>query len=439
MDPLDSPSASIEEGDFPPPTRRFLKFSALMFLLVLVLVVLGLTLFFIDRGKDLIYREKVKAGEIVLGYLARSAIQPLLEDDTLGLKALVQEAKQTTGFTYVVILDGDKVIKYQTEEGIGTILRKIEPVQEPIKEGEITSQTYTLPSGVRVLNLAIPIIFPNKILGWVYLGLSLDLLHKEIQTEILPLAYHGALLGLFGLIAVMGGAFFLAKRVNGFSPRPGKSFPRKIIGFSPKPGTESANSLKTGPSRVSRDQVTVLFAGIKGFRNYAGARGAEGILEDLNEYLTLTKKCILDYGGYVDKFVGGAVIGVFSSSPLSGDHTMRAIKAAVAMQRACGNAGEKGNPLFCRVGIGISSGVVLTGPTASHEKDGYTFIGESLKAAYSLNVMANPGEIVMSKDVYQSVENFVSVEPLPPQEIRQRIEPWENFRLRQLLGKKNSG
>ncbi len=65
MDPLDSPPAPMEEGDFPRPTRRFLKLSALMFLLVLVLVLLGLTLFFIDRGKDLIYREKVKAGEIV--------------------------------------------------------------------------------------------------------------------------------------------------------------------------------------------------------------------------------------------------------------------------------------------------------------------------------------------------------------------------------------
>ena len=438
MDPLDSPSSPVEEKDLPRPTPPFLKFSALMFLLVLVLG-FGLALFFLDRGKDLIYREKVKAGEIVLGYLARAAILPLLEDDPLRLNTLVQEAKQATGFAYAVILDGDKAVKSQTEEGIGAILKEIEPIQEPIKEGRIISQTYTLPSGVRVLNLSKPIIFPNKILGWVYLGLSLDLLSKEIRTEILPLVYKSALLGLVGLIVVMGAAFFLTRRLNGLPPGLGKSFLKKIIGLFSQPGTESVNSLNAGLSRVTRDQVTVLFAGMKGFRSYADARGPEGILEDLNEYLTITQKCILDYGGYVDRFVGGAVVGVFSSSPLSGDHTMRAINAALAMQGALGNVREKGNPLCCRVGIGISSGVVLFGLTGSQDKNGYTFIGESLKAAYSLNVMANPGEIVMSKDVYQSIEDFVSVEPLPPQEIGPRTEPWENFRLRQLLERKHSG
>jgi class 3 adenylate cyclase len=95
------------------------------------------------------------------------------------------------------------------------------------------------------------------------------------------------------------------------------------------------------------------------------------------------------------------------------------------------------NPLLSKVGIGISSAVVLSGHIGPDVKRTLTLIGESFKVAYSVNVMAGPGEIIMSKDVYQSVEQNVSVEPLAPREMAQRTEPWENFRLIKLIEKKD--
>ena len=47
-----------------------------------------------------------------------------------------------------------------------------------------------------------------------------------------------------------------------------------------------------------------------------------------------------------------------------------------------------------------------------HRNQEYTSIGESFKGAYLLNMMAGPGEIVFSKEVYQTVKSFVSGEPL---------------------------
>jgi len=47
-----------------------------------LVILVGMTLFLIDREKDLIYRGKIGAGEIILSHLARSAVIPLLEDDT---------------------------------------------------------------------------------------------------------------------------------------------------------------------------------------------------------------------------------------------------------------------------------------------------------------------------------------------------------------------
>jgi adenylate cyclase len=185
----------------------------------------------------------------------------------------------------------------------------------------------------------------------------------------------------------------------------------------------------SGSPKIVRDHVTVLFAGIKGFRRYAERKELKEVLRDLNGYLAVVTETIVDHGGYIDKFVGDAVIGVFGHNPLQPDHTLRATRSAVAIQRALKNASTDGNQLLSKVGIGISSGVVLSGHIGSDEKKELSYIGESFKAAYTLNVMAGPGEIVISKEVYQSLAGLVSAEPLPPREMIQRTGPWESFRL----------
>ena len=191
------------------------------------------------------------------------------------------------------------------------------------------------------------------------------------------------------------------------------------------------------PPAIARNQVTVLFAGIKGFKAYANVKAPEEVLKDLNEYLSIAANCISEYGGYLDKFVGDAVIGVFGNLPLQKDHSERAVRAAMAMQQAFEKGTQNGNALLSLVGIGISSGVVLSGPIGSRGNEGMAFIGESFKVAYLLNVMAGPGEVVLSKDVYQLIEPFVSAEPLPPREMMHRTESWENFRLQGIVDRKN--
>jgi len=49
--------------------------------------------------------------------------------------------------------------------------------------------------------------------------------------------------------------------------------------------------------------------------------------------LAIATELILEYGGYVDKFIGDAVLGVFGVPIFHADHAERAVKAAVAMQK----------------------------------------------------------------------------------------------------------
>jgi class 3 adenylate cyclase len=159
----------------------------------------------------------------------------------------------------------------------------------------------------------------------------------------------------------------------------------------------------------------------------------------MNDYFALATETITRFGGEVDKFVGDAVIGVFRSTVHTPDHVERAVRSAAALQESLRQGGGDGNPLYSLIGIGISSGVALAGRLAAGGYREPMYIGESFKSAYLLHVMSAPGEIVISRDVYQVIESSLSVEPLPPREMMEKTEPWENFRLLRVRDERTVG
>ena len=424
----------------------FIEISGIIIFLVLFAsLIFGL--FVMKRHKDTLYLEKVKQGKILLNLFANNATVSLLRDDILSLNTLIKETRDMDGFLYATIVDSRNIIKAHTDPAkIGAPFKEFENAEPATKMENIAQVAYVLPSGTRVLDLSRPVTYTDKIIGSVHLGLSIDSVNKAIKKESLSLVREVVFLTLLMLMLAIGTAFFINLRLNRPFSKPisaeqeggkgpplhEKSLMRRILDRMIK-----SKTVEEGPPTIARNQVTVLFAGIKGFKAYANVKDPEEVLKDLNEYLSIAAKCISEYGGYLDKFVGDAVIGVFGNLPLQTDHSERAVRSAMAMQKAFQKVSQNGNQLLSLVGIGISSGVVLSGPIGTRANKGIAFIGESFKVAYLLNVMAGPGEVVLSKDVYQLIENFVSAEPLPPREMMHRTESWENFRLQSIIDGKD--
>jgi class 3 adenylate cyclase len=81
------------------------------------------------------------------------------------------------------------------------------------------------------------------------------------------------------------------------------------------------------------------------------------------------------------------------------------------------------------VGIGINSGVVVAGNLGSKVKMEYSIIGDSVNLASRLNHLAGPGEIIVSRSVYDQVREIVRAETLPPQKVKGKSREIEAYRV----------
>jgi adenylate cyclase len=178
-----------------------------------------------------------------------------------------------------------------------------------------------------------------------------------------------------------------------------------------------------------KNEATIVFTDIRGFTSYSEANEPETVVERLNEYFEIATRSIQDYGGYVDKFIGDAVLGVFGVPIYHQDHVARAVRAALDMQTKFHQEQEHGKDILQSVGIGINTGIVVSGNIGSANKMEYTVIGDSVNVASRLNGLAKSGEIIISKSVFEHLTDLLDVEALSPQAVKGKSEPVETFKV----------
>lgn len=151
----------------------------------------------------------------------------------------------------------------------------------------------------------------------------------------------------------------------------------------------SEESLKPGGELM---EVTVLFAGLRGFRAWAGSVSPDESVQALNVFLETSSTVFRTCGGNLDKIVEETVMAVFRKRPGLVDPAVRAVNAAFALQQTLATAfpiGEGGFPQHPPCDIGIASGTVLSGRIGSrHGTLDYSVIGNAVNLAARLKVQA---------------------------------------------------
>lgn len=176
------------------------------------------------------------------------------------------------------------------------------------------------------------------------------------------------------------------------------------------------NKTKTG---------TIFFSDIRGFTYVSEFYSPDEVVMILNEYLGESTRIINKYHGRVNKYIGDAILAVFEEAPKYADYMDqdKAILAALDIQTQFQllhkNWKEKINPLLkIGLGIGLSRGQFVVGNIGSEKRMEYTVIGDTVNLANRLCSIAKDGEIIISDDIYKTMENLLVVDALEPVEIK---------------------
>ena len=167
-----------------------------------------------------------------------------------------------------------------------------------------------------------------------------------------------------------------------------------------------------------RKEVTILFSDIRGYTTLTENLGAAEVVSLLNQYFETMVESVFNYEGTLDKFIGDALMAVFGAPlPLTENHAWRAVQAALDMRYRLKEFNERRivqeQPQI-KIGIGISSGEVVSGNIGSRKRMDYTVIGDGVNLSSRLEGTTKEYgcDIVLSEFTYQLCSDRVIVREL---------------------------
>lgn len=134
-------------------------------------------------------------------------------------------------------------------------------------------------------------------------------------------------------------------------------------------------------------QITIYFSDVAGFSSFSEKMSPTELVTLMNEYLSAMTDIIEEHGGFVDKYIGDAIVAVFGAPVDDPDHALHAVRAALRCRERLEElnrtaAAFKGHRLGQR--IGLNSGEALVGNMGSRRRFNYTVMGDAVNLASRL-------------------------------------------------------
>jgi class 3 adenylate cyclase/tetratricopeptide (TPR) repeat protein len=172
-------------------------------------------------------------------------------------------------------------------------------------------------------------------------------------------------------------------------------------GAAARPGSNKAASLQPEYSLsngADRRHVTVLFADVAGFTTFAERLDPEDVRAFQSALFETLGEAVGRYDGYVEKFVGDAVMAVFGAPVAHGDDPARALNAALDMLEGSKRLSETWASRLgqaVKLHIGVHTGPVVAGNLGSTAGTAYAVTGDTVNTTARLLAAAS-GTILVS-------------------------------------------
>jgi len=175
-------------------------------------------------------------------------------------------------------------------------------------------------------------------------------------------------------------------------------------------------------------EATVAFIDICGFTSISENAAPDTVVHILNSYFDVMVKEILAHDGFIDKFIGDAIMAVFREE----HHLDRAIEACLAVRAKINKLPALTEDVNFKpnVTIGLNSGEMISGNIGSESlrRLDYTVIGDIVNTAQRVQSAAKPGQILIENAVYLQVKDSFKCEKVGEVKLKNKSAPkvvWE--------------
>ncbi len=169
-------------------------------------------------------------------------------------------------------------------------------------------------------------------------------------------------------------------------------------------------------------EASVVFIDICSFTSISEKESADKVVQLLNAYFDVIVKEIIEHQGYVDKFIGDAVMAVFR-----GDHHLdHAIEACLGVREQIEQLPEWNESVAYtpQVSMGINSGEMVSGNigSATLKRLDYTVIGDVVNTAQRLQSAAQPSQIILNQATFEQVKESFQCEKVGEVILKNKVE-----------------
>ncbi len=328
---------------------------------------------------------QIMSGEIMLDSLLSKMMQIVIENAGAQKGHLILETEAEWSIAASSSIDQDEVFVEQdiplstvTDDHNlvipKTIINYVIHSQETVvlnnasNKGQYTQDPYILMAQPKSV-LCMPLITQGNVIGLLYLENNLTTgAFTSNRLEILNILSSQAAISIEN-------ARFYAHQIE-LTQAYSRFVPSQILQFLNK---QSITQVKLGDQ--TQQEMTVLFADIRSFTNLSEQMTPQENFNFINSYLGQVSPIIREYNGFIDKYMGDAIMALFPTQAND------AIQAAIAIQKKVTaynlhRLDEGYQPI--NVGIGLHTGIVMLGTIGEVERMEGTVISDAVNLAARL-------------------------------------------------------
>lgn len=211
---------------------------------------------------------------------------------------------------------------------------------------------------------------------------------------------------LSGLAAGFVGAQLRLRILDAFAHLRDKERVQTLFGEHVSPQVVQA-LLEKDANLSEEKEISVLFLDIRGFTSFSEKKTPTEVFTALNRLFEFMIEIIETHDGIINKFLGDGFLAVFGAPVEDRQHSRHAVAAALEILERLEEKKSRGEVADLDIGIGIHSGVALTGNVGSHKRREFTIIGDVVNLASRIEQLCKQlgARLLVSRNVYENLSD----------------------------------